>query len=174
MTLLTQKFSKLVFAEAIRVVTLVLVLVVFGAFTYVANVDEQVPFTITGTAVVTGVTHLPGGLTQLDLSLLGKATHLGDFTGPATRIEDHHGNFGSTSVLVGANGKDSVFLSVSGQFETSKDKCVITSTGTFTVTGGTGAFANATGGGTTFTRIDLCADTTSGAYIGTISRPNSN
>ena len=180
MTLLTQKFSKLVSTQAIRVVTLALFLVLFGAsaalgsFAYVANVDDQVPFTITGTAVVTSVTHLPGGLTQLDLSLLGKATHLGDFTGPATRIEDHQGNFGSTSVLVGANGKDSVFLSVSGQFETSKDKCVITSTGTFTVTGGTGAFANATGGGTTFTRIDLCADTTSGAYTGTISRPNSN
>jgi len=177
MTLLTQKFSKLVSTEAIRVVTLVLFLVVFGASaanTVTATADDQVPFTITGTAVVTSVTHLPGGLTQLDLSLLGKATHLGDFTGPATRIEDHQGNFGSTSVLVGANGKDSVFLSGSGQFETSKDKCVITSTGTFTVTGGTGAFANATGGGTTFTRIDLCADTTSGAYIGTISRPNSN
>ncbi|HYV14347.1 MAG TPA: hypothetical protein VE980_25800 [Pyrinomonadaceae bacterium] len=180
MTLLTQKFSKLVFAQAIRVVTLVLFLVLFaasaalGSFAYVANVDDQVTFTVTGTAVVTAVTHLPGGLTQLDLSLSGKATHLGDFTGPATRIEDHQGNFGSTSVLVGANGKDSVFLSVSGQFETSKDKCVITSTGTFTVTGGTGAFANATGGGTTFTRIDLCADTTSGAYTGTISRPNSN
>jgi len=180
MTLLTQKFSKLVSTGAIRVVTLALFLVLFGAsaalgsFAYVANVDDQVPFTITGTAVVTGVTHLPGGLTQLDLSLLGKATHLGDFTGPATRIEDHQGNFGSTSVLVGANGKDSVFLSVSGQFETSKDKCVITSTGTFTVTGGTGAFANATGGGTTFTRIDLFPDTPSGAYIGTISKPNSN
>ena len=182
MTLLTQKFSKLVLAGAIRVVTLVLFLAALGSFAYVANAggntvtapDDQVPFTVTGTAVVTSVTHLPGGLTQLDLSLLGNATHLGDFTGPATRIEDHQGNFGSTSVLVGANGKDSVFLTVSGQFETSKDKCVITSTGTFTVTGGTGAFANATGGGTTFTQIDLCSDTTSGAYIGTISRPNSN
>jgi hypothetical protein len=179
MTLLTQKFSKPVLAGAIRLVTFVLFL---GCFAYVANAggntviapDDQVPFTVTGTAVVTGVTHLPGGLTQLDLSLLGNATHLGDFTGPATRIEDHQGNFGSTSVLVGANGKDSVFLTVSGRFETSKDKCLITSTGTFTVTGGTGAFANATGGGTTFTQIDLCADTTSGAYIGTISRPNSN
>jgi hypothetical protein len=182
MTLLTQKFSKPVLAGAIRVVTLVLFLAALGSFAYVANAggntvtapDDQVPFTVTGTAVLTGVTHLPGGLTQLNLSLTGNATHLGDFTGPATRIEDNHGNFGTTSVLVGANGKDSVFLAGSGKFETSKDKCVITSTGTFTVTGGTGAFANATGSGTTFTRIDLCADTTTGAYTGTISRPNSN
>lgn len=33
---------------------------------------DQVPFTATGTAVITGVTHLPGGLTQLDGSLSGK------------------------------------------------------------------------------------------------------
>ena len=195
MTNLTQKMF---FGAAIRVVTLALVLIVVAGAAlaqtrgYVANqndntvfltntatntvtaTDDQVPFNITGTAVVTGVTHLPGGLTQVDLSLLGKATHLGDFTGPATRIEDHQGNFSSTSVLIGANGKDSVFLAVSGQFETSKDKCLVTSTGTFTVTGGTGAFANATGSGTTFSQIDLCGDTTSGGYTGTISRPNSN
>ena len=182
MTLLTQKFSKPVLAGAIRLVTFVLFLAALGSFAYVANAggntvaapDEQVAFTATATAVITGVTHLPGGLTQVDFSTSGTATHLGSFTGPLTRIQDHQGTFGSTSVLVGANGKGSVFLAVSGQFETSKDKCLITSTGTFTVTGGTGAFANATGGGTTFTRIDLCADTTSGAYIGTISRPNSN
>ena len=180
MTLLTQKFSKLVFAEAIRVITLVLFLVVFGAsaalgsFAYVANVDEQVPFTITGTAVVTGVTHLPGGLTQLDFSVSGKATHLGDFTGQGTRIQSHQGNFATTSVFVSANGKDSVFISIGGQFETSKDKCLFTSTGVYTVTGGTGAFANATGSGTIDTLTDLCAGTSTGTYSGTISRPNSN
>ena len=177
MTLLTQKFSKLVSAGAIRLVTLVLFLAALGSFAYVANAgaapDDQVSFTATGTAVLTALTKLPGGLTQLDFSVSGKATHLGDFTGQGTRIQDKR-NFVTNSVFVGANGKDSVFISIGGQFETSKDKCVITSTGTFTVTGGTGAFANATGSGTTFTRIDLCADTTTGAYTGTISRPNSN
>ena len=91
-----------------------------------------------------------------------------------TRIQDHQGNFNSTFVLIGANEKDSVFLTTSGQFETSKDKCLITSTGTFTVTGGTGAFANATGGGTISTETDLCAGTALGIFTGTISRPNSN
>jgi hypothetical protein len=170
MTNLTPRFSKLVF-------TLALFLVFFGAgaaTNTVTATNDQVPFTITGTGAVTGVTHLPGGLTQVDFSLSGNATHLGNFTGPATRIEDNHGNFSATSVLIGANGKDSVFLVVSGQFETSKDKCVVTSTGTFTVTGGTGRFANATGGGTTFTLVDRCTDFGSGVYTGTISRPNSN
>ena len=182
MTILTQKFSKLVLAGAIRVLTLVLFLVALGSFAYVANAggntvtapDDQVPFTLTGTGVVTGVTHLPGGLTQLNFNTSGNATHLGDVTGSVTRIQDNQGNFGTTAVIVSANGNDSVFLSVSGRFETSKDKCVGTSTGTFTVTGGTGAFANATGGGIFEAQFDLCANTSSGTYTGTISRPNSN
>ena len=139
-----------------------------------ASADDQVPFTLHGTGVVTGVTHLPGGLIQLDISHSGRATHLGDYTGPTTTIVDHHGNFAATVVLIGANGTDSVFLAISGHFESASGKCVITSSGTYTVTGGTGAFANATGSGTTFTERDECAGTGFGTYEGTISRPSSN
>jgi hypothetical protein len=138
-----------------------------------AAAADQVPFTLSGTGEVTGVTHLPGGLIQIDFSASGTATHLGDVTGAVTRIQDHHGNFGTTAVVVGANGTDSVFMAVSGHFEESGDKCVVTSTGTYTVTGGTGAFANATGSGTFTAQSDLCADTGFGTYTGTISRPNS-
>jgi hypothetical protein len=184
MTILTQKLSKPVFTVAISVVTLALFLVVFAAGAALAQnkaatknvtaTDEQVAFTATGTAVITGVTHLPGGLDQVNFNTSGKAMHLGDFTGPLTRIQDHQGNFGSTAVIVGANGKDSVFLSVSGRFEHTKDKCGVTSTGNYIVTGGAGAFANATGSGTIATEIDLCAGTAKGTYTGTISKPNSN
>jgi len=139
-----------------------------------ASVDEQVAFTATATAVITGVTHLPGGITQVNFNTSGSATHLGNFTGPLTRLQDNQGTFGSTAVIVGANGKDSIFFSVSGRFERSKDKCLATSTGTYTVTGGAGAFANATGSGTISTEIDLCAGTAKGTYTGTISKPNSN
>ena len=198
MTSLTQKLSKLFPGAAIRVVTLVLFFVVFGAsaalgpFAYVANAgdntvavintatntvtapDDQVPFTATGTSVITRVTKLPGGLTQLDSSLKGSATHLGNLTGLGTRIQDNHGNFSSSGVLVGANEEDKVFLVIGGKFETSKNKCLVTSTGSYTVTGGAGAFAGATGSGSIITQIDLCTGTGSGTYTGTISRPNSN
>lgn len=161
----------------LRVTTLALFLVLVGASvsnTATNTIDEQVAFTATGTATITSVTKLPGGLTQVNFNTSGKATHLGDFTGPLTRIQDHQGTFGSTAVIVGANGKDSIFLSVSGQFASSKDKCVATSTGIYIVTGGSGAFANATGNGTIETRIDQCAGTATGTYTGTISKPNTN
>ena len=153
--------------------SLVVVLALSGRAAPAAAAD-QVPFTATGTAVVTGVTHLPDGLTQVDFSTSGTATHLGSFTGPLTRITDDQGNFATTAVAVGANGKNSVFLTVSGHFEgTGGGSCVVTSTGTYIVTGGTGAFANATGSGTITTEIDQCAGTATGTYTGTISRPNS-
>lgn len=192
MTLPTQKLSKLPLAEAVRLITLGLVVVVFGAGATLAQnkgpktqingsttataAQQQVSFTATATAVITGVTKLPNGLTQINSDTSGSATHLGNFTGPITRLQDNQGNFGSTGVIVGANGKDSIFFSVSGTFEGGKgsNKCVFTSTGIYTVTGGAGAFANATGSGTIATQIDLCAGTASGTYTGTISQPNSN
>jgi hypothetical protein len=76
MTLLTQKLSKLFFAQGIRVVTLALVVVVFGTGAALAQ-TQQVSFTATGTAVITGVTKLPGGMTQVISTLQAVRRTLG-------------------------------------------------------------------------------------------------
>jgi len=67
MRLLTQKISKLLLAEAIRVVTLALLVVVLGASATLAQTN-QVSFTVTATGTITGVTKLPGGLTQINFN----------------------------------------------------------------------------------------------------------
>jgi hypothetical protein len=174
-TFLTRKSSKLLFSIAAYAAMLILFAVVCGASTKPAQTN-QVSFTATATGTIAGVTKLPGGLTQINFNGSGNATYLGNITGSLTRIQDNQGNFGSTAVLIGANGKDNVFLSISGQFTGGggNNKCVVTSTGTYTVTGGAGSFANATGSGTLQTQFDLCAGTASGTYTGTISQPNSN
>ena len=96
-----------------RAITLVLVLVVFGAGAAfaqnkktknISTADEQVSFTATGTGVITGVVHLPGGLTQLNVNTSGSATHLGNFTGPLTCLQDNQGTLAalrSSSALMG-------------------------------------------------------------------------
>ena len=154
--------------------SLVVVVLTLCGLAAPAAADDQIPFTAEGTAVITSVTHLPGGLTQLNGTVSGTATHLGNTTGPITRTQNHQGSFSTTTVLIGSNGTDSVILAISGQFDSPKGNgCVVTSTGTYTVTGGTGSFANATGSGTITTEIDQCAGTATGIYEGTISRPNS-
>jgi hypothetical protein len=90
MALVTQKLSKLFFAETISIVTLALFVIVFGAsatpaqtkkINTITAADTQVSFTATATATITGVTKLPGGLTQVNFDTSGSATHLGNFTG---------------------------------------------------------------------------------------------
>jgi hypothetical protein len=150
----------------------VLVLTLFG-LAAPASAADQVPFSASLTAVVTSVTRLPGGVTQLDLSYSGTATHLGDFTGTGTNLVDNQGNFTLTACLVGANGTDSVCHTRSGHFEDPQGSCVVITTSAYTVTGGTGAFANATGGGTITWQTDFCAGTASAIMTGTISQPHS-
>ena len=42
----------------------------------VTAADEQVSFTATGTPVITGVTHLPGGLPQVNFTINAEAERL--------------------------------------------------------------------------------------------------
>ncbi|HMN26524.1 MAG TPA: hypothetical protein PKE45_00110 [Caldilineaceae bacterium] len=158
-----------------RMISLSLALVVLTLFGLAspASAGDQVPFSSSGTGAVTGVTRLPGGIIQVDESSAGTATYLGDYTGTSTGLVDQQGNFTVTGCLVGANGKDSVCYIQRGRLERTQGKCVTTATGPYTVTGGTGAFANATGGGTYTGQHDSCSGLFSGSLTGTISQPNS-
>src|SRR5262245_32565236 len=103
-----------------------------------AAASDQVPFSASGTGVVTDTTKLPGGLTQVDQGFSGTATHLGEFTGTGMGLLDHQGNFTQNSCLIAATETDSVCIAFSGHLERTHGLCVSTTTTAYTVTGGTG------------------------------------
>jgi hypothetical protein len=143
----------------------------------VAVAGDQVPFVATFTSSV------PGGILPsctapftVPIGLVGKGqgTHMGQFTetqshclNPAT-FEFASGQF----TFTGANG-DTVFGTYSG-------KVVPTSAtagsiyGVFVITGGTGRFTGASGGGAATGTLDFVSGEANDLLLkGTISRPNS-
>lgn len=159
-----------------RTIGISLALVILSLFGLAAPAaaDDPWPFSFTGTGVVTKTTHhQPGGLTQVDNVFTGTATYLGNYTATGTGYVSNQENFTYTSCLLGANGTDSVCVALGGHLDSTPGSCEFTSTGSYIVTGGTGAFVNATGGGTFTVQYDPCAGTTGGTLTGTISQPYS-
>jgi hypothetical protein len=90
--------------------------------------------------MITGVTPVGPGLLLLTATATGETTHLGRFTGNETVVLDlADGTFAGTRVFVAANG-DLLYADVEGAFTSAT-----TAEGTFTFTGGTGRFQNASG-----------------------------
>jgi hypothetical protein len=101
---------------------------------------EPLPFRGQAYEVVTDVTPLGPGLIQLTVATTGEATHLGEFTSAATVVLDlTSGAFTETRVFIAANG-DRLYAVGEGAFTSAT-----TAEGTFTFTGGTGRFRNASG-----------------------------
>src|SRR5262249_38658405 len=97
-------------------------------------------FQLNADEVITGVTPLGPTLIQLTVTATGEATYLGQFTSTETVVLDlTNGTFTGTRVFIAANG-DQLFATVTGAFTSAT-----TAEGTFTFTGGTGRFQNASG-----------------------------
>jgi hypothetical protein len=90
--------------------------------------------------IVTSVVPAGLGLLLVTVTATGEATHLGQFTGTETLVlNPADGTFAGTRVFTAANG-DQLYANVEGAFTSAT-----TSQGTFTFTGGTGRFTNASG-----------------------------
>jgi hypothetical protein len=102
--------------------------------------DEPVPFRCRAGETITDVTPVGPGLLQITATVTGKGTHLGEFTGTETVVLDlADGTFTGTRVFIAANG-DRLYADVEGAFTSAT-----TAEGTFTFTGGTGRFQDASG-----------------------------
>jgi hypothetical protein len=105
-----------------------------------AAADEPLPFRGTADEVVTDVTPLGPDLVQLTVETTGEATYLGEFTSTATVVVDlTDGTFSEKRVFIAANG-DRLYADGEGAFTSATTAEV-----TFTFTGGTGRFQNASG-----------------------------
>jgi hypothetical protein len=104
------------------------------------SADDQVPFRGRADETVTDVVPEGPGLLLLTVADTGQATHLGLFTGTeAVEFDLGDGTIAGTRVFIAANG-DRLYADVEGEFTSAT-----TAAGTFTFTGGTGRFRNATG-----------------------------
>jgi hypothetical protein len=105
-----------------------------------AAADEPLPFTCRADETITDITPVGPGLIAITASVTGEATYLGRFTGTETVVLNlTDGAFVGTRVFIAANG-DRLYADVKGAFTSAT-----TAEGTFTFTGGTGRFQDASG-----------------------------
>jgi hypothetical protein len=117
-----------------------LVLLGVLGFALPAAADEPLPFRGAADEMLTDVAPLGPNLLLLTVTATGEATHLGQFTGIEEVVLNlADGTFAGTRVFVAANG-DRLYADVEGAFTSAT-----TAEGTFTFTGGTGRFRDASG-----------------------------
>jgi hypothetical protein len=156
---------------AVRLAPAVLVAVWLA---HVAAAGEQVPFkgTLEGSFTVIPV---PPPLINRQLDANGHATHLGDFTYDFPHSVDRSvmpATGSGFATFTAANG-DQVFAFVTGE-ATLVAPGVLHLVETGAILGGTGRFANASGGFVIERSIDTVELTTVGSFEGTISSPGAN
>ena len=136
---------------------------------------DQVPFVAIFTSDVPGGPLPTCDAGQIPLASVGTghATHLGLFTGTQSQcVDPATGAFSSGHfTLTGANG-DTISGTHSGQLVMTSPTTA-TINGVFVITGGTGRFSGATGGGVATGTLDLVTQEANDFVMrGTISRPN--
>ena len=148
---------------------LALAILALLAFVGPVAAGQQVPFhgSLAGVFTISGFP-----IATVSANLTGNATHLGRFT----LALPHHVDLLATPpaatgtfVFIAANG-DLVFGTFTGVADSGAPP-VIHVTETATIVGGTGRFADASGGFTIGRFVDLDHLTSSGSFDGTISSP---
>ena len=108
------------------------------SLTLVQIANAAVPFKGRGTGEIVAVQPLPTGV-LITANARGNATHLGTYTRVENILLGAGGNFTGDVTFTAANG-DQLTANIAGAFTSPA-----TASGTYSFTGGTGRFADATG-----------------------------
>jgi hypothetical protein len=146
------------------------------SFTSPVRATDQVPFKGDFIPIVVSTTPVDATHVRLEFDVHVQATHLGKARGPAWAILDvtTFAYVGGTT-WVGANG-DAIFSTFEGQFVPTSTPGVLENIETFEITGGTGRFEGAAGGGVAGGNLDAATLLPFGhgaPFVGTISSPGS-
>jgi hypothetical protein len=137
---------------------------------------DQVPFKGTFVPFVVATTPLDATHVKIEFDVHIQATHVGKARGPAWAILDVTTfSYVGGATWAGANG-DAVFSTFEGQFVPTSTPGVPENIETFEITGGTGRFEGATGGGVAGGELDAVTLLPFGRgapLVGTISSPGS-
>ena len=150
-----------------KMLTLLLAAVALTFPTHSTWANDQVPFQGSAEGAIVGVSPDPAGVV-LTVQAEGDATHLGRFSREETILfNPATGTLTGLIVFTAANG-DQLFGTVQGGFVSPTE-----ATGTYTFTGGTGRFQNASG------EADFSLSTSDGVHFsvefnGTLSSVGSN
>jgi hypothetical protein len=148
-----------------RFVGLLAALAVSLASVAVGAVAAELPFKGTVDAVETGTTAFP--IRSVDREGTGTATHLGRYTEHVEmRINILTMTSTGTATFTAANG-DTLTASVVGQ-ATRTGPTVLSIVEVYTITGGTGRFADATGTFTLNSTVEQTTGVSSGSFTGAI------
>ena len=129
--------------------------------------EREVPFRGSVQAVETYDYQFPALF--VDSSGSGNATHLGRFAATSEFEVDLLTLAGSGHARFVAANEDSVFTEVTGQAYLTEDPDFYSIVETYTITGGTGRFAGATGSFTVERLLNTVTGVTSGSFEGAIS-----
>jgi len=128
--------------------------------------DKAVPFKGTLQQVESHVVQFP--IVSAEAIASGNATHLGRYTMTSEFQVNLLTLTGSGFAdFIAANG-DSLFTEVAGQASPTENLDVLSIVETYTITGGTGRFAGATGSFTGERLLDTVSNISSGSFDGTI------